>query len=153
MVDSTAATEDTQHPGVDSGSNIGKHYLFTEELTNLLDALQESLLPASSNRQCREALTRNAQQFWEQNCHKTFDKVWEIFRCQGIWRGREWQILGMYAMAHRMIEWLTSTDVELLNEEARRMYCQAIDMAERWYWRIHLQICPQTPSIVVDKGR
>lgn len=138
---------------VDGGSNIGKHYLFTEELTNLLDALQESLLPASSNRQYQEMLKETALQVWEQNCRKTFDKMWEIFRCQDcIWRGREWQIVGMHAMANRMIEWFTTTDVELLNEEARRMHCQAIDMAERCYWRVHLQACPQALIMVVDTG-
>jgi hypothetical protein len=58
----------------------------------------------------------------------------------------------MYAMADRMIEWLTRTNVKLLNKETRMMYCQAIDRAERWYWRVHLQACPQALSIVVDTG-
>jgi hypothetical protein len=65
MADSTATTEDSQHPRVDGGSNIGKHYLFTEELTNLLDALQESLLPTSSNHQYQEVLKGNAEHVWE----------------------------------------------------------------------------------------
>lgn len=153
MADSTTTTEDSQHPRVDGGSNIGKHYLFTEELTNLLDALQESLLPTSSNHQYQEVLKGNAEHVWEQNCHRTLYKVWEIFRCQDcIWREREWQVVGMYAMTNRMIEWLTRTNVKLLNKETRMMYCQAIDRAERWYWRVHLQACPQALSIVVDTG-
>jgi hypothetical protein len=105
MADSTATTEDSQHPRVDGGSNIGKHYLFTEELTNLLDGLQESLLPTSSNHQYQEVLKGNADHVWEQYCHKTLYKVWETFRCQDcIRREREWQVVGMYAMADRMID-------------------------------------------------